>query len=518
MYYFIPAWYPEYRRWYSDTHLWYRVSEQKQFDDTINQLRMFKQLNKPAMIVQLNYSPNQRVFLQKYGLLELRYWSVFDTIQNISCSVEKKIDYRKLAWPVDAEFVYSPFLISVLSKGEKIANIEFGETGEIIWIDYFLDRVIHKRYVFDDRGFLSSILVFKDGKEYYQEYYDNWGAWQIREYLGEYQERGVIVNPQEYSRFLKETYRDISELIEEKLRTYFSNVLRQDISAIVIASDMLHDEMIVRNLPTEKKVLSLFTGRNTIEDFMKSQVLQQVDLVITDSLKMKEELSQKNLCHIEQVSIFDTRLSLGGSQEKKELIIYCLLDHLSDTQIEELLLTTFDYMRDNDMVRLQLVSYSESQLEQEKLRQLVFQITEQAPESYLSVLEESGKTRLDINGEEVVSDARINIEFINNVDSINKALHYARLIVDVSNQPNLYTQIAGISTGIPQINKCVTEYVIDGENGAIISDMQGLLHQYHMYLDGLKNWNRSLVYSVKKIEEYTSGMIVDRIESLLKYE
>ncbi len=516
MYYFIPAWYPNNRRWYDDTRLWYKLNDQRQFDDTINQLRMFKQLNKEATILQLNYSPNQRIFLQKYGLLELKFWSAFDAIQDISCGIEQKVDYRTLAWPADAEFVYSPFLISVLSNGEKFANIEFGETGEIIWIDYFVDKILHKRYVFDDRGFLSSILFFQEGQEYYQEYYDNWGTWQIREYLGIYKEHGVSVNPKVSFRFLKKTYQDISEIIAEKLTDYFSEIAKESISAVIIASDSIHNKLVLQSIPNAKTVLSLFTGRNKLENDMESELLNQVDLVMTDSMKTKEKLAKKHACHIEQVSIFDTRLTLGKSQEIKELIIYCLLDELSDSYIRELLLTTFDYMRHNDKVQLLLVSYSESPAEKEALKKLVTQIAEQAPESYLSILEETDTDSLDL--ENAVSDARIKIEFLNNIEVINSALHQTRLIVDLSEQPNLYTQIAGISTGIPQINRHETEYIIDGENGAIINNMQELLKQYHKYLDNLKHWNQSLVYSVKKIEEYTNGKIVDRIESLLNYE
>ena len=40
-----------------------------------------------------------------------------------------------------------------------------------------------------------------------------------------------------------------------------------------------------------------------------------------------------------------------------------------------------------------------------------------------------------------------------NENDIIKELEQTRLIVDVSEEPNLYTQIAGISAGIPQINR-----------------------------------------------------------------
>lgn len=40
-----------------------------------------------------------------------------------------------------------------------------------------------------------------------------------------------------------------------------------------------------------------------------------------------------------------------------------------------------------------------------------------------------------------------------------KTLEFVRLIVDLNRHPHLYTQIAGISAGIPQINLVETVYV-----------------------------------------------------------
>ena len=43
-------------------------------------------------------------------------------------------------------------------------------------------------------------------------------------------------------------------------------------------------------------------------------------------------------------------------------------------------------------------------------------------------------------------------------NDIIKELEQTRLIVDLNDEPNLYTQIAGISAGIPQVNRTKTEF------------------------------------------------------------
>ncbi len=70
-----------------------------------------------------------------------------------------------------------------------------------------------------------------------------------------------------------------------------------------------------------------------------------------------------------------------------------------------------------------------------------------------------------------------------------------RLIVDLSEEPNLYTQIAGIS-GIPQVNRVQTEYAGHLKNGYVLSKGDKELWEGDFY------WNcaleRSLVYSIEK--------------------
>ncbi|HEO7020440.1 TPA: accessory Sec system protein Asp1, partial [Streptococcus agalactiae] len=105
-----------------------------------------------------------------------------------------------------------------------------------------------------------------------------------------------------------------------------------------------------------------------------------------------------------------------------------------------------------------------------------------------------------------------------NENQIIDALDTARLVIDLRDDPDLYTQIAALSSGIPQINKVHTNYVEHQKNGWIISDSTELNNAIDYYFDGLMNWNKSLVYSVKKMGDYTSGKILQRWRKLLEKE
>ncbi|MCG4878063.1 accessory Sec system glycosyltransferase Asp1, partial [Eggerthella lenta] len=66
-------------------------------------------------------------------------------------------------------------------------------------------------------------------------------------------------------------------------------------------------------------------------------------------------------------------------------------------------------------------------------------------------------------------DYRFVVKNFSNENDIIQELEKTRLIVDLSEEPNLYTQIAGISAGIPQVNRVQTEYVDHLKNGYVLS-------------------------------------------------
>ena len=120
--------------------------------------------------------------------------------------------------------------------------------------------------------------------------------------------------------------------------------------------------------------------------------------------------------------------------------------------------------------------------------------------------------------EEVEELQRISFEYFSNENHIITALDSARLVIDLGEFPDLYTQIASISAGVPQINRVETDYVDHQKNGWVISSPQELHKALDYYFDGLTNWNKALVYAVSKMSDYTSGKILAQWQSLLEKE
>ena len=139
-----------------------------------------------------------------------------------------------------------------------------------------------------------------------------------------------------------------------------------------------------------------------------------------------------------------------------------------------------------------------------------------SPEVFEEVVESSGaENKLEENNEIV---SRFSFQDLRDETALIKALQFTRLIVDLSKEPNRYTQIAGISAGIPQINRVASEYVTHQENGYILKHLSDFEKGAYYYLGQLNNWNRSLIYSIEKIKENTGDRLVQKWENWLKEE
>ena len=162
MYRFIPSWYSNVFKWHANETPGREKRDGYEFDDTVNQVRMFLSAGEDVEIMVLAYMPRMRSFLHRQGLSGVRVFSVFDKIQGIDESRCGLLSYLDLEWPDDVEFVFSPFVISAFSQNRYFARVELSQEGTLLWIDFLgEDGKTAQRKIFDDRGFLSSTLFFE---------------------------------------------------------------------------------------------------------------------------------------------------------------------------------------------------------------------------------------------------------------------------------------------------------------------------------------------------------------------
>ena len=60
MFCFIPSWYSQNDKWHANETPWYQAGKAYEFDDTINQIRMFRSACEPVQLMVLSYAPGLR--------------------------------------------------------------------------------------------------------------------------------------------------------------------------------------------------------------------------------------------------------------------------------------------------------------------------------------------------------------------------------------------------------------------------------------------------------------------------
>ncbi|RFE02784.1 accessory Sec system protein Asp1 [Streptococcus parauberis] len=509
MYHFIPAWYPTNRIWYDDSKEWGFVNHRLQFDDTVNQVKVFYDNQQEVDLLVLNYSPNLRSFLHQKGLFEVPSWSLFDQLQNTENTPRQILNWREFQWPKQAEFVYSPFAVTVIIKDKVYARIHFADGGYLYKIILVEEASTKQKanYIFDDRGFLSSILYFENGQAIYQDYLDNNGHWRFREYLDGRADK-IIIN-QDNLQFLKEsTYQNWEDVIKEILTEKLAHVSSDDY--LVVAAHPQHNHLF-KDSP-QKTIYSFFQERFPLAGEVPSfkDIVSHANLLISDNHKntdllialMQEQSTQKPIL---QVSPFDTRFELGLSVRRKELDIYFYIDGLSDKELKSNLTTIFKMMQANDYISLILGTYENNQERNQGIKQLLMDYIDQYVPEELPDPDEMLPTK-DVK--EVPPRARL--EVIKDENDLIYLLKTTRLMIDLNREPDLYHQIAAISSGLPQINASHSDYVTHQKNGYIISDHHELEKAINYFFKGLSNWNKSLVFSIEKIAEFTGPALIEK--------
>lgn len=518
MYYFIPAWYGQTDEfWKTAIDPWYRIRQKIEFDDSLHQVRIFQDEDLAPQLLLLAYQPHLRYFLHRHDVLEVGYTAIFDLIQGITNENMKNLQVTDLEWPEGSTFVHTPFAIVVQCQHKRYAEIEFGSEGFIGMIRYYKDEQIIREDIYDDRGFISSSLYYEDGQPSYRNYLNAKGVWQLCHF---FDGRGIVANPRTEGRFNKSYYGDLSEVIWEFLTKFLEEKVEAD-DRFVIASDLRHNKHLFDHLPAANtKILTWFAERNQ-DDSIDSYAafLPQVDLLIADRYDYLEQLQvayPEEAKKLKHMASFDTRLALGTSQRIKESKIFYQVDF--DQLDLEAIYQVLAFVAKYPKTQVEFGAFNANPEQLGSLQNQVEKMIEErlSPDAFEEVVESSGaENKLEENNEIV---SRFSFQDLRDETALIKALQFTRLIVDLSKEPNRYTQIAGISAGIPQINRVASEYVTHQENGYILKHLSDFEKGAYYYLGQLNNWNRSLIYSIEKIKENTGDRLVQKWENWLKEE
>lgn len=509
MFCFVSSWCSENEKWRANETPWFRRGNAYQFDDTINQIRMFRAAKEPVLLMTLSYAPGLRMFLHRQNLYPMEVWNLFDEMQGIRLRKLGLLSCQSLPWPRNLIWRYTPFMMIGFVGDRRYAQLYPGENGNLIQVDYFDEReALRQSDIYDDRGFCSSRIYYKADGSRKQEFLNEDG---IPQFLEEKETGKVTILPAAAKRFRRASYASMDLLIEEMLQKHF--LLLDPDTVVVVAANAVHNQMILRCRKGQTIGFSYFENRFPLDDTDALQEdLKKASFAVTDtehSAKILREKAGTDL-KIYDISPFDTRLSLGKSQRIRQLKIFMPLDGLEGFLLETAMQQVFSYMEKNDRVILLAATGHAGEKPRQELAGQLQELLAQNGISDLSVSWEEGSDPAKGSGETDSESGRIRVVSYQTETDLMERLYDVRLILDVRDQPDLYLQIAGISAGIPQVNYRYTRYVQHQKDGYIIQNIHYITGALEYYLSELAHWNEALVYCVREIEKYTGGSLVQQ--------
>lgn len=576
MLYFIPAWYKQ-NMWCENEQQWYKRRLKSEFDETIKQITLFhRNVDRPYRILALGYSPNFRHFLHRQGMYRSKYWSCFDAIAQVRRKKVAVLSYHDIKWPKGLEFVYSPFSIIALQGDIKYAQVEFGEDGNPISIDMFEDGKICRRNYYDDRGFVSSTVIYESGIEQYQDFLMENGIWKIREYKND---GHVVVNqtcpnydvvpdakngkagePVEM-RFSKAEYDSLEAVIEEVFASYV-NLTRQNDNFFVAmhplhirvaehvlkgkrviatffenrfdftqtsqAADFLeHAENIITDSDyTTKLIMKNLSGSNDINSDLQAGSAQETGEMAADKISVNSEPVR---LHITDIPPYDTRMDFGISSQLRVQNILVPVDGLTEDAFAWIIKELADYLTINDLVRVHFFTRDASWGHEDAIKNNTAELLDSMGydsrwvtgdgEAALGFGGRGADTFAENEPEDIEKpvEQRFFVDVCVDERDISKCINEQRVILDMRGTMDVFIYVTAISKGVPRISMSADQFLISGKNGMVIDGFSDIGRCLTYYLDSFENWNQALVECYELGQKYTTSVLLKKWRKVLNF-
>lgn len=533
MLYFIPAWYHG-NDWKEFEQVWYLPKKHSEFDETVKQVQLFNRRQiMPFQILLLSFAPNFRHFLHRQSVFHAPYWSCFDAMCGIRSRSVAVFSMNEVLWPEDVEFIHSPFCVIVRRKGALFAQVDFGEDGNMIRLDQYRNGQISRRSLFDDRGFISCCTFYENGVPKREEYYNEQKVWKLRRDLAD---GHVEINPREnfylmnrggenrrvpYKRLV---YSSMKEVIGEVSAAFLLGTDPSDI--FCAAADRLHNGLLHSLLDKRKLILTFFAGRlmpETLKDDERKQTeafLESAAYIVADSadsVRRIERLAGRKYDHLTDITPYDTRVDFGISTQLSVQKILLPSDRIREETLAELVPVLAEYMGKNKDARVHLFTRSANYNRRSQLLEAVQRSLADAGFDPAMARDERGKSQKDgLQKEEEETPVLFFVDQCVDEMDVSRCMKEVRIIVDLSEEPDLFLQISAVSMGIPQIGRTENQYLVHGENGMVIRRAAELPELLAYYLENLSNWNSAMIASYEIGKKYTTDQLVAKWRGVLK--
>jgi len=503
---FIPAWYNPTRPWYSTDSVWFRNTTSVGSDDTVTQLRIFQQGDEDVGLVVLNYVPSLRRFLHKHDIFEVPYWSFFDEIQALRDDYARPIDFLSLEWPEDVSFYYNPFIVTVMRDSEVYAQVYLAREGTLHSVRYYGDGMPALERIFDDRGFLSSVLMHdEEGRPMTQYYLSRTGDVILSE---DVPTGHIDIVQNDDDRFQCPSYESWEALMTEFLVAHLRE-RRGENDTVVLAISEQHNALVASTLSDETLVLSRCPGRPVDAS---TELLHRAGAVFSDvGVSDGEPLEQAaQWAHLPELSIYplERRPTFGASANESKVYISLFVDSITTEAIDYAIAIMAGQLVGDDRTRLLVCTFRSQDLDYlQEIRRVIggYQHLD------LAFLGSDNIAGLSVDlGAAEGPEEKIQLTFLDQEAELLRTMAKSRVLVDLGAPANYRLATEAVNAGVPQINRHKQELVTHPINGYVIGDDSELAEALDWFLSGLVHWNQSLVQCRVLHDLFRAREVLDR--------
>ena len=511
MIHFVPAWYGPVRRWYSTDDAWFRSVAAAASDDIVTQTRIFRQGAEDVGLIVLNYAPSLRRFLHSQSIFDVPYWSFFDAVQGLEDDYTRPLDFLQLEWPEDVSFFYNPFLVTAM-RGETVyARVHLSREGTLQSIRYYGDGMPTLERIFDDRGFLSSVLMHdEEGEPMTQYYLSRAGDVMVSEDVPSGR-IDVVQNPD--ARFLEPAYDSWDDLMAEFLGAH----LRRHggaLDTVVLALSEQHNDLVASALGDETLVLSNSAARPSSAS---SELLRRADAVFADTGLPPDGGGPdrtEDWARLPVLPIYplERRPTFGASANESNVYISLFADDITAEELDAAIAAMAPQLI-GERTRLLVCTFRSQDLDHLQRVKGVIAGYQHFDLDFL-LEDEDARLRADV-GAAGAPEEKIQLSFLDREAALLRTMARSRVLVDLGPSPNRRLAAAAVDAGVPQINRSEQELCTHLINGYVIAGDAELGVALGYFLSGLEHWNESLV-QCRVLEDLFSAREVLRRWDLVK--
>lgn len=480
---------------------------------------------------------------RKLSPKKINIWTV--TIMMIIAAVQAYHKTQTLIYRVSGdELIWNKIIVFI----QLIAGM--------LIVVYMCDRAtkygkICRRNYYDDRGFVSSTVIYENGIEQYQDFLMENGIWKIREYKND---GHVVVNqtcpdydvvPDAKSgkagepvemRFTKAEYDSLEAVIEEVFASYV-NLTRQN-DNFFVAMHPLHIRVAEHVLKGKRIIATFFENRfDFTQTSLAADFLEHAENIITDS-DYTTKLIMENLgavnnkpvrLNITDIPPYDTRMDFGISSQLRVQNILVPVDGLTEDAFARIIKGLADYLTINDLARVHFFTRDASWGHEDAIKNDTVKLLDSMGYDSRLVTGDGeaalgfGGSGADAFAENELGDIEKTVEQRFFVDvcvderDISKCINEQRVILDMRGTMDVFVYVTAISKGVPRISLSADQFLVSGKNGMVIDDFSDIGRSLTYYLDSFENWNQALVECYELGQKYTTSVLLKKWRKVLNF-